>query len=286
MSDTVALQGLSCPRCGGMIPIPEGQEIVCCPYCDLRSVVRGDRGLRRYQVPCRVDRNQAAAAFQQFLGSNWAIARDARGSAKLNEAFVAYLPFWAAWGRALSWAFGEERVGSGDHKRWEPREVRFAEEMSWNGAACDVGEFGVTQVPLNDQQLEPFKGETLHSSGMVFEPVGSQTDARAAAKDAFQERIRSKTRLDRLSQHFVRVDPRAAGTWSTTPCGSSVTSTAGGLSSRRRMGIPVKSLREGAGTTPIGLPVLARRDGGRGVRIHRHPRRSFPAATTTRPAAR
>ena len=96
-------------------------------------------------------------------------------------------------------------MGSGDHKRWEPREVRFAEEMSWNGAACDVGEFGVTQVPLNDQQLEPFKVETLHSSGMVFEPVGSQTDARAAAKDAFQARIRSKTSLGRLTQHFVRV---------------------------------------------------------------------------------
>ena len=119
MSETVALQGLSCPRCGGMIPIPEGQEIVCCPYCDLRSVVRGERGLRRYQVPCRVDRNQAAAAFQRFLGSNWAIARDARGGAKLNEAFVAYLPFWAAWGRALAghlarngWAAATTSVGS------------------------------------------------------------------------------------------------------------------------------------------------------------------------------
>ena len=28
MPDKTALKGLNCPRCGGMVPIPEGQEIV------------------------------------------------------------------------------------------------------------------------------------------------------------------------------------------------------------------------------------------------------------------
>ncbi len=205
MSDSEAVQGLTCPKCGGVIAIPEGQEIVQCPYCDLRSVVKGERGLRHYQVPCRIDRKQASAAFQQFLHSNMAIAMDAARSAQLSEAFVAYLPFWAAWGRALGWVFGEKQVGSGDHKRYEPREVRFAEEMSWNGAACDVGEFGVNQVPLTDQQIQPFQVEALHSTGMVFEPVGSQTDAKSSAEAAFQNRIRQMTNLDRVSQQFVRI---------------------------------------------------------------------------------
>src|SRR5512133_613587 len=91
--------GLTCPRCGGTIQVPEGVAIVICPFCELRSVVRGHRGLRRYQLSCRVDRGQAAAAFQKFLSSSMAIARDAPRQAQLTEAFIAYLPFWAAWGR-------------------------------------------------------------------------------------------------------------------------------------------------------------------------------------------
>lgn len=101
-----ALQGLNCPKCGGIVPIPEGQVIVRCPYCDLRSVVRGQQGVRRYQVVCRIDREQAVKAMVQFLGSKMAIARDCKKTAQINEAFLAYLPFWMAWGRALGWVFG------------------------------------------------------------------------------------------------------------------------------------------------------------------------------------
>ena len=59
--------GLNCPNCGGVVLIPEGQVIVKCPYCDLRSFVRGERGLLRYQVPLRVDREEAINAMGKFL---------------------------------------------------------------------------------------------------------------------------------------------------------------------------------------------------------------------------
>jgi DNA-directed RNA polymerase subunit RPC12/RpoP len=205
MSEKEAIQGLTCPKCGGVIAIPEGQEIVNCPYCEQRSVVKGERGLRHYQAPLLVDRSQATAVYQKFLHGNFAIARDCSRQAQLREAFVAYVPFWAAWGRALAWAFGEKEEGDSDHRHYEPCEVRFSEEVDWNGAACDVGEFGVTSVPLNGQQLQPYKEESLHSSGMVFEPVGSASDARAQAEAAFKQRIQNKTHLDRLSQLFVRM---------------------------------------------------------------------------------
>lgn len=187
-----------------MVAIPEGQVIVHCPFCDLRSIVRGERGVRHYQVPCRVEQNQAVAAFQKFLGGNLAIARDAARASTLSEAFVVYLPFWAAWARIMGWAFGEVQVGSGDHRHYESREVRLAEEMSWDGAACDVGEFGVTSVPLNEQQMEPFQPDVLHRSGMVFEPVGSISEATTAAENTYQKRIQGKLRLDRTSQLFTR----------------------------------------------------------------------------------
>jgi hypothetical protein len=65
MSEPEALHGLGCPRCGGMVPVPEGQVIVICPFCDLRSVMQGERGVRRYQVPCRVDQDACAEGIQE-----------------------------------------------------------------------------------------------------------------------------------------------------------------------------------------------------------------------------
>ena len=85
MRDPQALHGLNCPRCGGMVTIPEGQVVVRCPYCDLRSFVRGERGLQRFQIPQRIERQDAIKSMNQFLGGNWAIARDAAQSAELEE---------------------------------------------------------------------------------------------------------------------------------------------------------------------------------------------------------
>jgi hypothetical protein len=200
-----ALKGLNCPKCGGVVPIPEGQIIVQCPFCDLRSVVHGERGLSHYQVTCRVNRQQALAALSTFLGSNMAIAMDARKRGAISEAFVVYLPFWTSWGRAMAWAFGEKEVGSQDHRHFETREVKIVDDMTWNGAACDVGEFGVTEVTLTDQQMEPYNPDILHRVGLVFEPVGSETEARGAAFHSFEDRMRNKTGLDRISQLFLRI---------------------------------------------------------------------------------
>jgi hypothetical protein len=171
----------------------------------MRSAVHGEHGIHRYQVPCRIDRQQAASAMMSFLGSNMAIAWGAKGQSRISEVFLAYVPFWAGWGRVMSWVFGEKQVGSGENRRYEPREVRVASDMSWNGAACDVGEFGVNQVPLTDQLLEAYNADALHRAGLVFEPVGSSTEALALAEKEFQNRVRSQAGLDRVSQVFVRI---------------------------------------------------------------------------------
>jgi DNA-directed RNA polymerase subunit RPC12/RpoP len=204
MSERESLTGLTCPNCGGIVPIPEGQLVVRCPYCDLRSYVRGERGLRRYQVPPVVDRAKALTALRGFFSKNWAIARDATRRSVVSEAFLAYLPFWVVWGKALGWAFGQEKQGSGDHTRWVAKEVKLVQEVSWNGAACDVGEFGVDQVPLNIQALQPFQPDALHETGLVFEPVGSSSNAKASATADFEQRLRDRSKLDRFSQLFVR----------------------------------------------------------------------------------
>ncbi len=204
MSEPSSLQGLSCPNCGGMVPIPEGQVIVKCPFCDMRSFVKGERGLRHYQVQQKVPREAAVKAMGQFFTRNFAIARDVSRRAQVTEVFMAYLPFWVVWERMAGWAFGQVRVGSGDHSHYEPREIKIVEETTWDGAACDTGEFGVNEVPLTTQALEPFNPDQLHASGMVFEPVNSFSDAKAAAQASTEAKVRSKARLERISQIFVR----------------------------------------------------------------------------------
>ncbi len=204
MSETQQTQGLACPRCGGMIPIPEGEVIVRCPYCDLRSMVRGERGVQRYQVPRRIDRAQAIGALHTFLSGKRNIAFNAARQARLIEDFVVYLPFWTGWARVLGWVFGQKRVSSGKTTTYKPREIKVTQEMIWNGAACDVGEFGVNAIPLTDQPLDPFDPSQLHAQGMVFEPVNAFSDARQAASDEFIRRVQSKANLDRIAQVFVR----------------------------------------------------------------------------------
>jgi hypothetical protein len=168
-------------------------------------LVRGERGRLRLQVQQRIDRDRAIQAMHRFLGSNLAIARDAARQAVLEETFIAHLPFWTNRSRVLGWVFGEKQVGSGDNKRYEPREVRLSEDMIWTGAACDVGEFGVQRVELQGRTIESFNPDSLHRSGLVFEPVGSSSDAKAYAEQEFQERVRKGAKLDRIGQVFVRL---------------------------------------------------------------------------------
>lgn len=206
MSDVQTLHGLNCPRCGGTVPIPEGQSVVICPYCDLRALVQGERGVRRYQVPRRVDQAVASQKLKEFLDSNWAIALDAKRQAQLSELFLAYIPFWTMWARALGWVFGQEKVGSGKRRRWVPRERKITEDMTWNGAACDVAEFGVNRVPLTltARELDAFDADKLHAEGLVFEPLTSRSDAQQAAADEFTRRVQKQSGVDRIWQTFMR----------------------------------------------------------------------------------
>lgn len=206
---TQALHGLTCPRCGGTVPVPEGQRLVICPYCDLRSVVSGEGGIRRYQVPLRVEREAAEKAFRAFLSSSPSIASGVAREAQLSEMFLVYLPFWSAWGKGVAWAFGQQRVGSGDNVRYEPRERRATAELIWTQVACDVGEFGVQRIELKGCPLEPFDPETLHRKGMVFEPVGSPQQALQEAQQSFENHIQGKVSLSRTAQVFTRIlNPR------------------------------------------------------------------------------
>ncbi|MCS6908062.1 MAG: hypothetical protein RML93_09310 [Anaerolineales bacterium] len=211
MSAKEVTYGLNCPRCGGRIEVPEGQQLVICPYCQQRSIVRGDRGLLRYQVPVQIDRQRAEAMLPRFLSDHPAIARNAARLAKIEESFLVFLPFYTAWGRVLGWVFGQKRVGAGRSARYEPREVQFVQDVTWNEAACDVGEFGVESVPLEGKPYVPYDEDEIHRLGLVFEPVSSSSEALQRAEDQFQAQVKDAARLDRIAQVFVRIVRRRFG---------------------------------------------------------------------------
>ena len=157
----------------------------------------------RYQVPRRLDRDGAVRALRAFQsGFDKAPGLALRG--RVEELFVAYLPLWTVWARVAAWVFGRKEVGSSKNRRMEPREVRVLRAMSWNVPACDVQEFGVDGVPLGSQSLLAFDAGALHIDGMVFEPVGSSSDAVAEAHHHFDEEVRRQAHLDELGSIKIR----------------------------------------------------------------------------------
>jgi hypothetical protein len=184
-------EGLTCPNCNGIVPVPEGVRVVQCPYCDMQSLVRGDRGVRRWQVARKVEREQALARVEGFFkGVNR--ARDLRKKAHIRETFLVYLPYWRVKALVVGWMLGRVKSGK-DSTR--PVEVRVNEEMVWNDAAADVAEFGVHRVPLEGKALQPYAEEELHLEGMIFEPSESPTDALAEAESHFLHNARGKRSL-------------------------------------------------------------------------------------------
>lgn len=184
-------QGLTCPGCSGVVPVPEGARVVECPFCHLRSLVQGDRGIRRWQVTNRIERQRVADSLQRYF-SDFRKARDLRRTANVREIFLAYLPYWRVQAVVGGWLFGRVKSGK-DSTR--PVEVEVLEEMHWNDAATDVSEFGVHSVSLAKQELEPYDAQRLHSEGMVFEPAESATDALAEAESHFVYRGRQQQSL-------------------------------------------------------------------------------------------
>lgn len=184
--------GLTCPECSGVVPIKEGDRLVTCPYCGLRSLIQGERGVRYWQVARKVERDAARNSVKSFF-SGMKKASDLKKVAEITDTFLVYLPYWRVHADVAGWRFGREKRGDDDSR---PVEVQVAEEMHWNDAALDVSEYGVHQIVLSKEQIAPYDKAALHAEAIVFEPTESHTDALKEAQDYFVYRARSKKRLD------------------------------------------------------------------------------------------
>lgn len=194
-------QGLICPNCSGVVPVAEGVRIVQCPYCNLHSLVQGERGVRRWQVARRIDRAGAEAGVRGFL-SGMRKARDLRRAAKIEEMLLVYLPFWRVEATVSGWLFGRVRQ---DKDSTKPDEHYVFESMHWNDAAVDVTEFGVHRIVVSRDDLHPFDSQALHAEAMVFEPSESRTDALDEAREHFVYRARTAAAQTRTTYENIQL---------------------------------------------------------------------------------
>ncbi|MCB9005737.1 MAG: hypothetical protein H6664_15285 [Ardenticatenaceae bacterium] len=196
-------QGLVCPNCSGVVPVPEGARIVQCPYCQINALVQGERGVRRWQVSREVEREQVLQIVQGFF-TGIKKAGDLKRKAQVRDVFLVYLPYWRVQATVAGWLFG--RVKSGDDST-KPVEVDVLEDMHWNDAAVDVSEFGVHRVTLSKDDLLPYDDDQLRSEAMVFDPTESHSDALDEARSHFTFRGRQKRSLKQKffeKFHFLR----------------------------------------------------------------------------------
>lgn len=194
-------QGLICPNCSGVVPVAEGVRVVQCPYCNLNSLVQGERGVRRWQVARRVDRAGAEAGVRGFL-SGMRKARDLSRAAKIEELLLVYLPFWRVEATVAGWLFGRVRK---DKDETKPDEHYVFESMHWNDAAVDVTEFGVHRIVVSRDDLLPFDSQALHAEAMVFEPSESRTEALEEARAHFVYRSRTAAGQTRTSYENIQL---------------------------------------------------------------------------------
>lgn len=174
-------EGLICPSCSGVVPVVEGTRIVVCPYCGTHSLLQGDRGIQRWQVRRKIDRETAVGALEGFLGGVRK-ARDLRQTATISEVILAYLPFWRVDATVAGWLFG--RVSSGDDDT-KPAEYYIFEAMGWNDAALDVGDLAINHIAVKRADLVPFDSRQVHAEAMVFDPTESSTAALDEAQRYF-----------------------------------------------------------------------------------------------------
>ncbi len=188
------IHGLNCPNCGGMLEIEEGQTIVDCPYCDVSSLLTGEKGMWRFRVRRGVEREKALQVVRSFF-AGYNKAPDLQRQAVIEECSPVYVPYWRAWARLAAWVFGRRR---GEDSTY-PVEKAITEDYVWTDAACDLSEFGLQSINVKEGDLELYDREALQREALVFEPVESSTEAMNRAKEEFLERARRKARLSETS---------------------------------------------------------------------------------------
>lgn len=209
------LKGITCPACSGELDLREGIRTFNCKYCGTLLLTKGSEGVIKYYVPRKIQRNIAIQKMFDWLGKGLAKARGLKNSAKLDDAFLVYIPYWRVRADVIGWVFGKERrtqtVNGRTSTYYVDVEKKIQKSYDQTYAACDVAELGVRKVNLAGDELKPVNFEELQSEGMLFNIISSEKEITDYAKSQFTEDAVRSASVDQITfQHNDLVRPNVS----------------------------------------------------------------------------
>jgi hypothetical protein len=129
---------LACPQCGGVSPLPSGQRLVVCGFCEATLFVDRSAVVSHYQLPRLLDAEQAAAALRRWMAGNDTV-KDLDQKATLTAVEPVAFPVWLFRGR----------TAAGEVARVEP------------AAPTPIPQLADLKLPAG--QLTPYRAEAVES---------------------------------------------------------------------------------------------------------------------------
>jgi predicted RNA-binding Zn-ribbon protein involved in translation (DUF1610 family) len=201
------VKGITCPSCNGELDIKEGLRSFNCRYCGTLLVIKGESGTLKYYVPRKLKKEDAVAKALNWLGTGMSKAKGLRVNAKIEDAFLVFIPYWRVRADVVGWIFGQEqrtRTSNGRTTTYYvdvERKIQTSFDRTYS--ACDVAELGVKKINLTGDEILPVDFESLEREGMMFNIIASEKEAFEYAKNNFSSEARSSVNLHNISfEHY------------------------------------------------------------------------------------
>lgn len=201
---TRAIEGLTCPSCGGALAAHEGLRVLQCPFCGTPELVLAERGLLRLAVEPEIEAAAAQKVVRHWLGSGLNKHRKLRTEARIGEAFLCMLPFFRVRADVVGAALGTERRKRNKRTYDVDVERRVAKSFDRTYPALNVSEWGIQKVDLRGDRLVSWDPERFQRMGMVFAPTGSERDVKDGALASFVAEADPANGLHKVRFHFVK----------------------------------------------------------------------------------
>lgn len=93
MSEPAAVTTLTCPQCGAENPLPSGQRLVRCAFCDATLFVDRTGLVSHYRVPRLVDADRAVSSLRRWMAGNETV-KDLDKKATVEAVEAVSFPMW------------------------------------------------------------------------------------------------------------------------------------------------------------------------------------------------
>ena len=201
------IKGITCPACSGELDLSEGLRSFNCKYCGTLLVVKGESGTLKYYVPRKLKKEDAIAKAFDWLDKGMSKAKGLRANAKVEDAFLVFIPYWRVKADVVGWIFGQEKRTSTSNGRtttyYVDVERKIQNSFDRTYSACDVAELGVKKINLTGDTILPVDFESLQREGMMFNIIASEKEAFDYAKNIFSAEARNAVNLYNVTfEHY------------------------------------------------------------------------------------